>query len=508
MAGISKRVWIILIATSAIAPLVHASEPPPVHYDIGLDIQNNEVEAITVRATLRAGDSGIVDFDPPWRDVTDVHAEAGTLDTSTSGRWRVTARPGVDVVLAWRSGKPEHFDAMPWNAWQRIVDQSHAVVSMGGAFLARPQGARGRRVTTSIAMPAQWHATTGLDADALTVATSSQASFLAAREAHTVIRPTETGATLRITATGPLVPDIEQTATVITGALADLDRGRSGEASPLKRLPQGAGRTFTLNIATFNGRGTWGSSLNGNDGLLYLSEDTPTSDWLLDVIRSFAAADHSDPNPGHAWFTQGVISYRVATAMRNEGRLSDVSFASHMDRTIVAYGGSPLRRASNARVIEDYDRIQEMHDLPSTRGELFAWLVDARMREATQGRKRLTDALTRMDEQSPDPGPALIAAVAAEGGGDITPLYQRYIADGELLQLPPDALGPCFSIGTVADIYGWQVQHVFAKPPSLCVGAAPPCRKAATPVCSVLPSRSSISDVAAAGIATRTAPQA
>jgi hypothetical protein len=62
--------------------------------------------------------------------------------------------------------------------------------------------------------------------------------------------------------------------------------------------------------------------------------------------------------------------------------------------------------------------------------------------------------------------------VAGEGGGDIAPLYQRYIVDGDLLQLPADTLGPCFRIGTVAYDYGWQIQHVFAKPPSLCVGAA------------------------------------
>jgi hypothetical protein len=461
MAGISKQVWVFLVATSAIAPLVHASEPPPVHYDIGLDVHNNDVEAITVRATLRAGDNGVVDFDPPWQGVAEVHAEAGKLDASVKGRWRVTTQPGGNVVLAWRTGKPERIDTKPWNIWQRIADQSHAVVALGGAFLASPVGARSRHVTASVFMPEGWQSTTGLDTQVHTVASSSQTSFLAAHGLRTATRSTAAGTTLRVSATGPHVPDVDQLATTIADAL-----NRLGDATS-----NGAGTPLTLNITTFNGRDGLGWNLTGAGGVLYLSESAKAEDALVDVIRSFAVAEQPDTNPRNAWFTQGVTAYRVTTLMRDEKRLDDIAFASHMDQTIVAYGGSPLRRASNTRVVEEYEHIQEIHDLPLTRGELFAWRVDAQMREATHGQKRLTDALHRMDAGAQDPGPALIAAVAAEGGGDIAPLYRRYIVDGELLQLPPDALGPCFSIGTVADIYGWQVQHVFAKPPSLCVGA-------------------------------------
>ena len=460
MAGISKRVWIFLCATWAIAPLVHASEPPPppVHYDIGLDVHNDEVEAITVRATVRAGDNGVVDFAPPWQDVTEVHAEAGKLDTSAKERWRVTTQPDSDVVLAWRTGKPERIDAKPWNIWQRIADQSHAVVALGGAFLAAPAGARSRQVTVSISMPEGWQATTGLDTEAQTVASSSQISFLAAHGLRTATRSTATGTMLRVSATGPHMPDVDQLATVIADALDRLSRATG----------KGTGKVLTLNITTFKGRDGLGWSLNGASGVLYLSESATAEDALIDVIRSFAVAEQADTNPRNAWFTQGMTAFRVTALMRGDKRLDDIAFARHLDQTIVAYGGSPVRRASNARVVDEYDRIQEIHDLPLTRGELFAWLIDGRMREATQGQKRLADALQRMDASAADPGPALIVAAAAEGGGDITPLYQRYIVDGELLQLPPTALGPCFSIGTVADIYGWQVQHVFAKARSQC----------------------------------------
>jgi len=103
-----------------------------------------------------------------------------------------------------------------------------------------------------------------------------------------------------------------------------------------------------------------------------------------------------------------------------------------------------------------------MRELPANRGLLFAAFLDAHIRAATGGRKTLLDALARMGSPA-HPGPALIDAVAALGAGDIAPLYRRYIVEGQLLQLPRDALGPCFTVGTVADWSGWQVQHVFAK---------------------------------------------
>ncbi|HVI55837.1 MAG TPA: hypothetical protein VM621_12410 [Luteibacter sp.] len=446
MAGISKRVWVFVMATCGVVPLVRATEPPPVHYEIGLDVSQGEAEAITVRATVRTGDDGIVDFDPPSQRPAEVHAEGGTLDTSTDKRWRVSGVPGAGVVLSWRSPKPTPLPTVSLSAWQSVVAQPGKVFAFDGVFLAIPKGAPTRRVTTTVSLPTGWHGASGAGNRSTTVEELPSLSFIAARDLYSVTRPIGGTHTLHVAATGARTQDVDRIATVLATALGTQPKD------------------VTLNLLIVNAGEGSGYTTAGCAAALLLPRYEPSHPWLFGLVGYLIGADDAPGKASNAWFSRGVTGYRVAMAFRANGIFDNTSLARHIDQTLDAYGGSPLRRAPNARIAEDYDRIREMHDLPAARGELFAWLIDARLREATRGRKRLTDALKRVDSASPDPGPALIAAVAAEGGGDITALYQRYIVDGQLLQLPADTLGPDFSIGTVAYDYGWQIQHVFAKP--------------------------------------------
>jgi hypothetical protein len=472
MAGTSKRIWVFLIATSGIAPLAYANDPPPVHYDIRLDVKQNTVEAITVRATVRTGDDGIVDFDPPKQSPAEVHAERGQLDTSVAGRWRVTAAPGTDIALAWRSQKPEPMSTLSMVAWEKAVAPPDAVFSYGAIVLAVPRGPGTRKVTATMTLPPGWLASSDLTNGTLNAANLTFASILASRELYSTTHPVG-ASTLHLGSIGTRRQEADSIATLLASSLNALRSNVAPKGAASNDSTAGATQ-LTVNLITLNEGDAWGSSAGGASATIFLSHEDPSRAWLFEILRSLASADEPTGDASTAWFTQGFNGYRVASALRAEGMFDNVTFARHIDQTLGMYGGSPFRRVSNARVVEDYDRIREMQSLPSARGELFAWLLDARMREATQGRKSLADALRRMDAEPAaahtalDPGPALIAAVAAEGGGDIAPLYQRYIVDGQLLQLPRDALGPCFSIGTVAYDYGWQQQHVFAKASGTC----------------------------------------
>jgi hypothetical protein len=477
MAGISKCVWIFLvtttgIATSSVASIANANEPPPVHYDIGIDVKHDVVEAVTARATVRTGDEGFVDFDPPKQSPIEVHAERGQLDTSVAGRWHVTAPPGTDITLVWRSAKPEPMPTLSLVPWQKVVSPPGSLFSFGAIVLAVPQGPTTREVTSAMTLPPGWMASSDLTNGTLTTANVAQASILVSPALYSTTRPIGS-TTLHLGSLGTRPQEADAIATLIASSLLAL----RNTATPHDARGDGSSTRaaqLTVNLITLNAGDGAGSSAGGPSATVFLSHEEPPRAWLFEVLRSLAAANAPAGDASNAWFTQGFNGYRVAAALRAKGMFDDVAFARHMDQTLGMYGGSPFRRASNARVVEDYDRISEMQSLPSARGELFAWLVDARMREATQGRKSLADVLRRMDAKPAaahttlDPGPALVAAVAAEGGGDIATLYQRYIVDGQLLQLPRDTFGPCFSIGTVAYDYGWQQQHVFAKAGGTC----------------------------------------
>jgi len=459
MAGLSKRIWILLIAFGAIPPFAHAAEPPPpVHYDIGLDVRQHEAEALTVRASVQVGDDGIVDFNAPAQAPVELHAEKGSLDTSVPGRWRVTAAPGSDVALTWRTPKPEPLGDDFAAAWHHVVAHDGKIVVMANVVLAIPSGPDTREVTLTTSAPSDWKVASDIGTGDRMVRDLACNSYFASPDLQSRTRPIWRGTQLHVNALGFTAQDSEQIATSVADAL-----NQFGE-------PMGAPTDLSIGIMRTGWHTGWAASWNGTTATVMVPDDTTTT-WLLGVTRNFAIRDSRPGEEANAWFTTGVQTYRLAAIFVDQGAMGNVALARHIDETATTYGNSPLRRAPNARIAADYDRIRDMHDLAATRGELFAWLVDGQMREATQGRKRLTDALKRMDVHATEPGPALIAAVAAEGGGDIAPLYQRYIVDGQLLQLPPDTLGPCFAVGTVAYDYGWQVQHVFAKPPTLCVGA-------------------------------------
>jgi hypothetical protein len=478
MAGISKRLWIYLFVTGALVPLAHANEPPrihavdatavhasdapPVSYDIGLELKNNEVKAITVRATMRIGNDGVVDFDPPRQRPNDVHAEGGHLDTSAGGNWHVTGAPGAEVVLTWRSPKPERL-SVGGSAWDAIVAQPGNVLAFDVAILAIPKGPPTRSVTVTTSLPSGWQGSSNMTDGSSNVARLPNTSFVASRNLYTVTRPINATRALHVASIGVQAKDADRVATQLAATLRSIQdtiRVTGPKDTAITLLVSNEGDAYRFSVA-------------GASATLLLSRYDPAYPWLFGLAQYLSLGDDTPGNAANAWYTRGFTGYRVASAMLASGFFDNKSFARHVDQTLNAYGGSPLRRASNANVAEEYDRIREMHDLPEARGELFAWLLDARIRKATQGRKRLYDALERVDRSSVDPGHELIAAVAAEGGGDITSLYQRYIVEGDLLQLPPDTLGPCFSIGTVVYDYGWQVQHVFARPPSQCAGPAP-----------------------------------
>jgi hypothetical protein len=464
MAGISRRVRFFIVAAGAlsasgITPLVHATEPPPIHYDIGLDLKQGDLDAITVRATLRSGDDGIVDFTPPDQPPVDVYVERGTLDTSTPDRWRVTTSPHAEVVLAWRTARPQPLDWSKWDIFHpHMLGGPGAMFAFGGALLARPKGPTTRPASSTVTLPEGWHTVGASESPIKTVDDIWLTSYLVARHLTLTTRRIGTATTLQVGALGGQPRDAEKIADLIASTLLLVDRNVT--------LPS----LLTVNVLNFDEGTGYGSTATGTSATLLITPGVPSPPWSFEVIRQFASAGTAQGGTANAWFTRGFAGYRVASALRTEGKLDRVDFARHVNDILGKYGGSPFRRTSNAGLVEEAPRVYEAQQLPGARGELFAWLIDARLREATQGRKQLADALNRMDIQTPDPGPALIAAVAAEGGGDITPLYQRYIVDGELLQLPTDTLGPCYSIGTVAYDYGWQEQHVFAKPPTLCVG--------------------------------------
>lgn len=440
--------FVALAAMLVTTTLVRAGDTEAVRYDVAFLMQGADLEAVEVRATARADRNGVIDFAVPSWQATDVRALAGSLDTSTPGRWRLRGQPGSKVAFAWRSQPAAPTRILPWDAWQSVLVRPDAVAASTNVLFAVPEGPDSRPVDVHWSAPEGWTVSTSLAQGMQTVARLQAGTFLAARHARTAVR--RAGAvTLTITAPDG-ARDVEHIADAVARAVADI-------------VPPPTRHDYTVNIIDFDGKSP-GRSMTTFPlgGTVYLTPGVPDEAWLPWLLAAATLPGQPSSDPATAWYDDGFATYRTARELFSKGYLPPVAFAQMIDQAATGYGNSPFRRAPQRQVEDAFARSRDMRELPASRGLLFATLLDAHIRAATGGRKTLLDALALMGSPA-RPGPALVDAVAALGAGDIAPLYRRYIVEGQLLQLPRDALGPCFTVGTVADWSGWQVQHVFAK---------------------------------------------
>lgn len=452
MAGKTIRRGIFAVAVLTFGGMAMAGSDPPLRYDITLRMKRDVLDHIEMSATTRTDEHGLADFAAPWPGSVDIIAEHGTLDTAAEGHWRIYASAGTEVVLHWRSAAADPSRALIWNLWQKVLVRPDLIAASNQALFALPAGARDREAEVHWAAPPGWTVSTSLLPGMQRVNDIAEGGFLAAARATHVARTVGNGGQLRVTAVGTLAGKAGHVASMLADML--------GQALPRSE----AGRDYTVDLVDVDAPAGGSSATSWRHAaMVYQGPDANLAYWVFAAAGRAAERDLDPTRYADAWFLQGFTAWRLAAAARVKPWLSPTEMAVHLDQLTTAYGDSPFRRAPNEQVAREYDRSRDMADLPRLRGELFAWLLDGRIRAATAGRSSLADALARMDVHAADPGEALVAAVADVGGGDVGPLYRRYIVDGELLVLPRDALGPEYSIGTVEYDYGWRLQHVFAR---------------------------------------------
>lgn len=450
MAGNRTRHSFFLAVLSAFATVATAGDVAPLRYDLAFHMQGDTLANVDVRLSTRAGPDGIVDVAVPSRQATGVRVEHGTLDTSVPGRWIVRTAPEGNVVLARQSQLAGASRTLDWDTGQSVLVRSDALAAAGNVLFALPEGPAKRPVEVHWQAPHGWVVSTSLVQGVQDLEQVAGGTFLAARHARSATRR---------------MGDATVTITTLDGSrdVARIARDVANVVSDA--TPPASRHDYTLNIVDVDGTGTGAGMVSSTiGGTAYLMAGSEDDAWMPWLIASAALPWHAPEEASLAWYTQGVAAFRILRKLYDKSHLPPPALAYMLNDATTSYGNSPLRRAPGSQVAELYANSRDMRDLVARRGELLAWLLDAHIRAVTGGRRSLEDALARMGEPTGDPGAALVDATAAIGAGDIGPLYRRYIVDGDLLQLPRDALGPCFTIGTVADWGGWQVQHVFAKP--------------------------------------------
>lgn len=438
------RMLFLAVALATSVPL-HAEVPSPLRYTIKPALVGGAMRAVDITLAMRAGDDGTIDLriDGP---VSAVQANVA-VDRGTAGHIKLKAAPHAAAILRYRI--EGNGDLTPERGPGPFMTQDWLNTPCP-SLLALPDAWSPREIDLEWVLPSGWRAFSTLPAGKLAEWSSvGNAGCLMGRHVVETDTPISEGATLRLYTT-----DATATATMARN-IARILRPLALAAGPAAvDFPVYTGVTATageLFAAWSNGPFMSVVQERGGTGMALAAP----------LMANYRAMVHpSAPEPATAWYSTGMRAYLAMSEAVGPTGIGREDLATYLDQVIVEYGNSPLRRASNAQLVADWARVPQAKDTAMQRGLLFAWLLDGPLRRATAGKVSMASVLRGMEPAAADPSSALIAAVKAAGGGDVTALVDKYIVRGELLQLPPDALGACMTVRTDADIYGWQVQHV------------------------------------------------
>lgn len=173
------------------------------------------------------------------------------------------------------------------------------------------------------------------------------------------------------------------------------------------------------------------------------------------VPRRIGGIDEED-EAAQYWLSEGFTDFYTGRVMVRAGLWTPEEFAADLNRMLRAYGSSPARTATNARINVDFWNDPDVRSLPYQRGRLLATIWDQRVRAAGAGRD-FDDVVLEMKRRSMADAmaglPQIFAAdmflrVAPEMGLALGDDMQTYVEQGAALVLPEDAFAPCGRITT------------------------------------------------------------
>lgn len=150
---------------------------------------------------------------------------------------------------------------------------------------------------------------------------------------------------------------------------------------------------------------------------------------------------------GQQWYSEGATSYYTIVLPRRAGLSGIDRYLEAFNQHALSYYTNPRSNLSNEEVTRLFFSDSYAQIVPYNRGPLYFALVDARMREATDGGQRVDDVIFRFIEgrdSAPDPVSywrrLLVDALGEKGGAEFDAMMA-----GEPLDLPSDLFGPCFA---------------------------------------------------------------
>jgi predicted metalloprotease with PDZ domain len=151
------------------------------------------------------------------------------------------------------------------------------------------------------------------------------------------------------------------------------------------------------------------------------------------------------------WLIEGFTDYYARALLRRAGLISWPEYIEDTNSSYLHYRTSPVVSAKDQLVREQFYLDADLQRLAYQRGGLLAATWDSRIRQQSQGKQSLDDAMLALRQGASRREQVLTESFLGDhfarfAGAQVHSDLTAYIDDGEIIPLPPGALGPCIDL--------------------------------------------------------------
>lgn len=194
-----------------------------------------------------------------------------------------------------------------------------------------------------------------------------------------------------------------------------------------------------------------GGGTGGRDSFMFgtvrgAPQDPDALNYLLihEALHSWIGA--LSKGPEGLWFVEGATNYYTAVLPFRAGQRTVAQVAAQIDGWTANYYANPRRTMGDDAAAAAFWSDTDAQILPYNRGALYIAQVDARLRAASAGRRRV-DGLVRAMTQAVRRGDAseeVWLSLVTDALGERGKRDFEDMKAGRMLDLPADLFGPCF----------------------------------------------------------------
>ena len=469
--AIASRVMfgVFLFCASSVAT-APASEAPTkaIHYTLEPLVGVKGLNALEVEVRFAGNRQGQSTFTLPsdaiggherWTYLSDFEGHGVRIIASAKDRRIFQYRPGAAVTVRYRvrSAYVENPTTGDYFAGPAILP--HWFAALGEFVFIVPEHGELTPVTFEWKPgPTHWNCLSNLDHPSTkeppTVAGLLASSIIASRDLKVVERPIF-GGVLRMAAVGSWNVPIDRDADLVAN-IASVQRAFWGDITG----------PMTVTTVALTGPGQGNGGVGRYRGFAqYVSAGTTPGQQLRTVahehIHSWIPGRLGEMPSGNDeaamyWFSEGFAEFYTERTLLRAGIWSLEDFIRDLNDTLAAYAANPNNRQPNDWTSARFWSDNATQRIPYLRGNLFAYLLDNHIRQASDHAIDLDRVIFRMRDRwvsaPTDHRPGVLENLKASyhdllGSDDqLDALIESHLTKGAFIQLPIDMFGQCATI--------------------------------------------------------------